>query len=61
MRKKILQHLLLLCTSFSMTAPHVTLTGYQIKALTPDWTGERFHDGKPKVPDKLLERVNIFI
>lgn len=28
-----------------------------IKALTPDWKGERFADGRPKVSDALLERL----
>ena len=28
-----------------------------IKALTSDWTGERFADGRPKVSDNLLERL----
>jgi len=26
-------------------------------AITPDWTGERFADGRPKVPDAILERM----
>jgi regulator of RNase E activity RraA len=28
-----------------------------VKALTPDWTGERTPDGRPKVSDALLERL----
>ncbi|MDR1356550.1 MAG: hypothetical protein LBJ58_02640, partial [Tannerellaceae bacterium] len=28
-----------------------------IKAITADWKGERFPDGRPKVSDNLLERV----
>ncbi|WP_245588209.1 RraA family protein [Algoriphagus terrigena] len=28
-----------------------------IKALTADWTGERFPDGRPKVSDAILERL----
>jgi regulator of RNase E activity RraA len=28
-----------------------------IKALTAKWSGERFADGRPKVPDDLLERL----
>ena len=28
-----------------------------IKALTSEWTGERFADGRPKVSDALLERL----
>lgn len=25
--------------------------------LTPLWKGERFDDGRPKVPDEILERI----
>jgi regulator of RNase E activity RraA len=35
----------------------VTPTPEQVKALTPEWKGERFPDGRPKVTDKLLERL----
>jgi len=28
-----------------------------IKALTAEWQGERFPDGRPKVSDRLLERL----
>lgn len=28
-----------------------------IKSLTSEWKGERFPDGRPKVPDALLERL----
>lgn len=28
-----------------------------IKKLTPEWKGERYPDGRPKVPDALLERL----
>jgi len=24
---------------------------------TPDWKGERFADGRPKVPDAILDRM----
>lgn len=27
--------------------------------LTPEWKGERFPDGRPKVPDNLLERLKL--
>lgn len=27
--------------------------------LTPHWTGERFPDGRPKVPDALLQRMKL--
>ena len=38
-------------------AQQVTPSADQVKALTPDWLGERFADGRPKVPDKYLERL----
>ncbi|MEP7268820.1 MAG: RraA family protein [Saprospiraceae bacterium] len=28
-------------------------------ALTPEWTGERFFDGRPKVPDAILQRMKL--
>src|SRR4030043_12436 len=28
-----------------------------IKALTSEWKGDRFPDGRPKVPDTILERL----
>lgn len=38
-------------------AQQVTLTPEQIKSLTAAWKGERFPDGRPKVPDALLQRL----
>ncbi|WP_205509588.1 RraA family protein [Longitalea arenae] len=51
--------LLLLLTLFCIHpyAQQVTLTPDQIKALTPEWKGERSADGRPRVPDKLLTRL----
>ena len=31
----------------------------QLIALTPEWKGERFADGRPKVPDSLLNRMKL--
>ncbi|OQP57096.1 dimethylmenaquinone methyltransferase [Niastella vici] len=45
----------LLCTL--LQAQQTTLTPEQIKALTPDWKGERSADGRPHVSDKLLTRL----
>ncbi|HEY6977985.1 MAG TPA: RraA family protein [Chitinophagaceae bacterium] len=49
--------LLSLCSSVYVHAQQVTLTADQIKALTPEWLGERFADGRPKVSDRILERL----
>src|SRR6476660_6341380 len=57
MNRILLILLLLLCSSIYIHAQQVTLTADQIKALTPEWQGERFPDGRPKVSDKLLERL----
>lgn len=35
----------------------VQITKEQLIALTPAWTGERFADGRPKVPDNILKRM----
>lgn len=42
---------------FPAFAQQVTPAPEAIKALTPNWQGERFPDGRPKVPDNLLERL----
>src|SRR5688500_2136025 len=56
MKKKCLTIILLmLCTA--LQAQQVTLTPEQIKALTPEWKGERSADGRPRVSDKLLQRL----
>jgi regulator of RNase E activity RraA len=47
----------LLCSSSIISAQQVTLTPEQLKAITPEWKGERFPDGRPKVSDKMLERL----
>lgn len=57
MRKTILLTALLAFATMTLCAQQVTLTSDQIKAITPDWKGERSPDGRPKVPDRLLERL----
>lgn len=42
---------------YPLGAQQVTLTAEQIKGYTPEWKGERFPDGRPKVSDKMLERL----
>ena len=57
MKKRMSQLILLLYFSLAITAQQVTLTPDQIKGYTPEWKGERFPDGRPKVSDKMLERL----
>ncbi|MEJ7827607.1 MAG: RraA family protein [Segetibacter sp.] len=47
----------LCCTTTIINAQRVGSTPEYIKALTSKWTGERFSDGRPKVPDIILERL----
>ncbi len=57
MKKLFFPLLLTTYLTASLWGQHVTLTNDQIKALTPNWVGERSADGRPKVPDKWFERL----
>ena len=57
MKKRMLQMILLLYFSLTITAQQVTLTADQIKGYTPDWKGERIPDGRPKVSEAMLQRL----
>ncbi len=57
MKKRMSQIIILLYFTLTITAQQVTLTPDQIKGYTPEWKGERFPDGRPKVSDKMLERL----
>lgn len=57
MRKLNLFLTMLVLLNLTCYAQQVTLTPAQITALTPEWKGERFSDGRPKVADKYLERL----
>lgn len=43
--------------AFKSYAQQITLTKDQIIAITPEWKGERLSDGRPHVPDQMLERL----
>jgi len=57
MKKKILLFIIGTVAFISGYTQQVTLTVEQIKGYTPEWKGERSADGRPKAPDKLLERL----
>jgi regulator of RNase E activity RraA len=46
--------IVMLCTSH---AQHVQITKEQLIALTSEWKGERYDDGRPKVPDNIITRM----
>lgn len=48
--------LTILVFCFQELANAQTIPAEKLIALTPEWDGERFEDGRPKVPDDILER-----
>jgi len=57
MNKKIVLLAIFLVSCLLTNAQNVGSTPAYIKALTPEWKGERFADGRPKVSDAILERL----
>lgn len=51
--------LMIACTCFLLqaNAQFVQASKEELIALTPDWKGERFPDGRPKVPDDIIRRM----
>jgi len=52
---------MILCAALVLGLPaagqYVQITKEQLVALTPEWKGERFADGRPKVPDNIIKRM----
>lgn len=46
-----------LCTAMLANAQQITPTADMIKLYTADWKGERLADGRPKVADRILNRL----
>jgi len=57
MNKKIVVLVAFVLICFIAGAQRVGSSPEYIKALTSEWKGERFPDGRPKVPDSILERL----
>jgi 4-hydroxy-4-methyl-2-oxoglutarate aldolase len=57
MQKQIFIFLMLTLGSYLTIAQQVGMSPEYIIALTPEWKGERLPDGRPKVPDSILERL----
>ena len=57
-RLKFLMILLIVIASVrQLHSQQVQITKEQLIALTPFWKGERFADGRPKVPDDIMKRM----
>ena len=46
-----------ICITFQATSQNVQISKEELIALTPEWKGERFPDGRPKVPDDIIKRM----
>lgn len=57
MNKKTVFSFALVLSGLFVQAQHLGSTPEYIKALTSKWEGERFADGRPKVSDDILERL----
>ena len=55
--KKFLNVAVLACTVVGSAFAQVKMTQEQMVFYTSDWKGDRFADGRPKVPDDLLKRA----
>src|SRR5215203_6018386 len=49
--------LVFLCSLLFTTSFTQTISREELTFLTSEWKGERFPDGRPKIPDNLLERA----
>jgi 4-hydroxy-4-methyl-2-oxoglutarate aldolase len=51
--------LMLTTSALAQPVPHdgIEASREQVMSYSPEWTGERFPDGRPNVPDALLERL----
>jgi regulator of RNase E activity RraA len=48
---------LLLCVGSSAVKAQQQMSKEELIFLTPEWKGERFPDGRPKVPDDIIRRM----
>jgi len=55
--KFILLTVAVIILALQISAQEVKISKEELIALTPEWKGERFPDGRPKVPDNILKRM----
>ena len=48
---------ILVCMSSVLSAQEGFFTKEEVIKYTPEWKGERFADGRPKVSDSILDRL----
>ena len=57
MKPKFVLLLFVICLSLKNALLAQTIPKEELIFLTSEWKGERFADGRPKIPDNLLERA----
>ena len=57
MSKYLLFFSLCICVSLQTYGQRIQINKEELIALTPEWKGERFADGRPKVPDDIIRRM----
>ena len=55
--KFIIVLIIVIASCKQLHSQQVQITKEQLVALTPLWKGERFPDGRPKVPDDIMKRM----
>src|ERR1700753_1211575 len=55
--RKILLLCFSLCLCIGSVASAQTISKEELVFLTSEWKGERFSDGRPKIPDDLIQRA----
>jgi regulator of RNase E activity RraA len=55
--KRVLILFAVLVYMHQLSAQSVQISKEELIALTPEWKGERFADGRPKVPDDIIKRM----
>ncbi|MGZ8525236.1 MAG: hypothetical protein ACXWV1_12450 [Chitinophagaceae bacterium] len=51
--------LIILLPCFYLQVNSQQISKEELIFLTPEWKGERFSDGRPKVPDNLIKRMKL--
>ncbi len=59
--KRFILLVLLSSLIFKNSLSAQTISKEELTYLTSDWKGERFPDGRPKIPDNLLERAKLIM
>jgi regulator of RNase E activity RraA len=49
--------LIVIASAKQLHSQQVQITKEELIALTPEWKGERFEDGRPKVPEGIIKRM----